>query len=474
MLIEKMYINGEWLTTDDVIDVYNPATKEKIGAVPNGGEREAELAVTAAYAALPRWSKLTAAERSKLLMKWSYLIEENLHILAETMTTEQGKPLHEARGEITYANDYIVWYAEEGKRIYGETIPASHPNKRIFVQKQPIGVVAAITPWNFPAAMITRKIAPALAAGCTTVLKPSEETPFTALKLVQLAEQAGIPKGVINVVTGDAPTIASVWQKDSRVRKITFTGSTEVGKILMRGAADTVKKVSLELGGHAPFIVTENADLDKAVAGAAASKFRNAGQTCVCTNRIYVDKKIAKVFSAKFADKVASLKVGNGLNDQVDIGPLINQEAADKVKRHIDDAIQKGGSLLVGGKQLSETDGFFFEPTVIENATDDMYCMTEETFGPLAPIATFETIEEVIKRANNTPYGLAAYVFTENIKEAVEIAEGLEYGIIGLNDGAPSAAQAPFGGFKESGLGREGSRFGIEDYLEIKYISLSL
>lgn len=474
LYLEKIYINGEWMTTEDTIEVFNPATKEKIGVVPNGGEKEAELAVSAAYAAFPSWSKLTAAERSKYLMKWSYLIEENLHALAEVMTNEQGKPLQEARGEIAYANDYIIWYAEEAKRIYGETIPATHPNKRIFVQKQPIGVVAAITPWNFPAAMITRKIAPALAAGCTTVLKPSEETPLTALKLVELAEQAGIPKGVINIVTGDAPTIANVWQKDRRVRKITFTGSTEVGKILMRGAAETVKKVSLELGGHAPFIVTANADLDKAVDGAIASKYRNAGQTCVCTNRIYADKSIVKEFTQKFAEKVSQLKVGNGLDDGVVIGPLINQEAMEKVNNHIEDAIQKGGTVYVGGHPLKDGKGYFFEPTVIVNATDEMFCMYEETFGPLAPITTFDTIEEVIARANNTPYGLAAYVFTENIKEAIQIAESLEYGIIGLNDGAPSAAQAPFGGFKESGLGREGSHFGIEDYLEIKYISLGL
>ncbi|KQL53900.1 succinate-semialdehyde dehydrogenase [Heyndrickxia shackletonii] len=474
MYIEKMYINGEWLTSADTIEVFNPATKEKIGVVPNGGQREAELAVSAAFSALPSWSKRTAAERSKYLMKWSQLIDENLNTLAEIMTNEQGKPLHEAKGEITYANDYIVWYAEEAKRIYGETIPASHPNKRIFVQKQPIGVVAAITPWNFPAAMITRKIAPAIAAGCTTVLKPSEETPFTALKLVELAEQAGIPKGVINIITGDAPTIANVWQSDRRVRKLTFTGSTEVGKILMRGAAETVKKVSLELGGHAPFIVTANADIEKAVDGAIASKFRNAGQTCVCTNRIYVDKSIVKEFTQKFTEKVSCLKVGNGLDEGVVIGPLINQEAMDKVNNHIEDAIQKGGTVYVGGNPLKELDGYFFEPTVITDATDDMFCMYEETFGPLAPITTFDTIEEVVERANNTPYGLAAYVFTENIKEAIQIAESLEYGIIGLNDGTPSAAQAPFGGFKESGLGREGSHFGIEDYLEIKYISLGL
>jgi succinate-semialdehyde dehydrogenase / glutarate-semialdehyde dehydrogenase len=472
--LEKMYINGQWVSTKETIEVFNPATKEKIGVIPNGGTKEAEMAVSAASAALPIWSKMTAAERNKLLMKWSYLIDENLNELAEIMTNEQGKPLHEARGEITYANDYIIWYAEEGKRIYGETIPSSYPNKRLFVQKQPIGVIAAITPWNFPAAMITRKIAPALAAGCTSVLKPSEETPFTALKLVKLAEEAGIPKGVINIVTGDAETIAGVWQKDDRVRKLTFTGSTEVGKILMRGAAETVKKLSLELGGHAPFIVTANADIDKAVEGAVASKFRNAGQTCVCTNRIYVQEPILKEFTEKFAKRVSALKVGIGLNDHVDIGPLINEEAIEKVNNHVKDAIQKGGTVLLGGHPITELDGYFFEPTVIANATDDMFCMFEETFGPLAPISSFKTIDEVLQRANNSPYGLAAYVFTENIKEAVRVTEGLEYGIIGLNDGSPSAAQAPFGGFKESGLGREGSHFGIEDYLEIKYISLGL
>jgi succinate-semialdehyde dehydrogenase/glutarate-semialdehyde dehydrogenase len=469
-----MYINGQWIDAEKKIDVINPATKEVIGSVPNGGAKEAKMAADAAYEAFQEWSKRTAEDRGKLLMKWHALVKAHTNELAEIMTTEQGKPLKEAAGEINYANSFISWFAEEGKRVYGETIPASAPNKRIIVQKQPIGVIAAITPWNFPAAMITRKLAPALAAGCTAVLKPSEETPFTALKLVELAEQAGIPKGVINVVTGDAAPIAEAWQQDDRVRKITFTGSTAVGKILMRGAADTVKKLSLELGGHAPFIVTANADLEKAVEGAVASKFRNNGQTCVCTNRIYVEESIAEQFAQKMADKVAALKVGNGFEDGVDVGPLINAKAVNKVTNHLEDAKQKGGKVLTGGHVLTDKEGFFIEPTVIVNATDDMQCMFEETFGPLAPIATFKTIDEAVQRANNSPYGLAAYVFTDNIKEAVYIAESLEYGIIGVNDGAPSTAQAPFGGFKESGLGREGSHYGIDEYLEIKYISLGL
>lgn len=474
MYPNRMYVNGQWIDAKETIDVINPATKEIIGTIPNGGKKEAKMAVDAAYSAFKEWSKKTAEERSKLLLKWYYLIEEHTDELAAIITTEQGKPLSEAKAEISYANSYISWFAEEAKRIYGETIPASSPSKRIIVKKQPVGVIAAITPWNFPAAMITRKIAPALAAGCTTVLKPSEQTPFTALKLAELAEQAGIPKGVINIVTGDAEPIVDVWQKDERVRKLTFTGSTRVGKILMRGAADTVKKLSLELGGHAPFIVTANADIEKAVEGVIASKFRNAGQTCICANRIFVEEEIAEEFSKKLAEKVAKLKVGNGFEEGVDIGPLINEAAVRKVQAQIEDAKQKGAKILVGGNSIKEEEGFFMEPTVIMNATDDMHCMHEETFGPLAPITTFKTVEEAIERANNSPYGLAAYVFTENMKEAVYITEALEYGIIGLNDGSPSAAQAPFGGFKESGIGREGSRYGIEDYLEIKYISLGL
>ena len=343
----KMYIAGEWLDTEEKIDVFNPATQELVGTVPDGGEQVAERAVTAAYEAGKAWAKRTAAERSAILLEWARLITENTDELAETLTTEQGKPLAEAKGEIAYANSFITWFAEEGKRIYGETIPAAHPNKRIFVHKQPVGVVAAITPWNFPAAMITRKVGPALAAGCTVVLKPSEETPFTALKLAELAERAGVPAGVLNVITGDAKRITEVWQKDERVRKLTFTGSTEVGKLLMRGAADTVKKISLELGGHAPFIVTNHADIDKAVEGAIASKFRNAGQTCVCANRILVQAGIYKEFTKRYAEKASRLKIGNGFEEGVEIGPLINQEAIDKAMAHIRDAEEKGAEIVI-------------------------------------------------------------------------------------------------------------------------------
>lgn len=470
---EKMYINGEWIGLDETIEVTNPATNEVIATVPNGGSAEASKAVDAAYTAFAEWSQKTAYERGSLLMKWFNLVEENKNDLAKTMTEEQGKPLKEAAGEINYANSFLSWYAEEGKRIYGETIPASAPNKRLFVHKQPVGVMAAITPWNFPAAMITRKVAPALAAGCTAVIKPAEQTPLTAIKLIKLAEQAGIPKGVLNVVTGDAKSIGEAWLSDQRVRKISFTGSTEVGKLLMRGAAETMKKISLELGGHAPFIVTKNADLDKAVQGLMGSKYRNAGQTCICTNRVYVHEDVASQFAEKFAAAVKTLKVGNGLEEGIDVGPLIDKQAYEKVQKHIEDAQANGARVLAGGNATANG-GYFIEPTVIEQVTDDMLCMNEETFGPLAPISTYKEEEEVIRRANNSPFGLAAYVFSENIGEATRISEKLEYGIVGLNDGLPSVAQAPFGGFKESGLGREGSHYGIDEYLEIKYISMGL
>lgn len=474
MTQERLYINGEWITLQENIEVNNPATNEVIATVPNGGEKEAEKAVAGAYEAFSTWKNKTAAERSSLLMKWYEAIAAEEEEIGKLMTIEQGKPLNEAIGEVKYANSFLAWYAEEGKRIYGETIPASVPNKRLFVQKQPVGVVAVITPWNFPAAMITRKVAPALAAGCTVVIKPAEQTPLTAFKLAKLAEKAGIPKGVINVVTGNAAEIGETWMKDSRVRKISFTGSTEVGKLLMRGAADTVKKVSLELGGHAPFIVTEHANIEKAVEGAITSKFRNAGQTCVCTNRIYVHEAVEKEFTEAFVAEVEKLRVGNGLEEGVEIGPLIDEKAVKKVAYQIQDAKDKGASLLLGGDQSAEHGENFMQPTVISNVNDSMLCMREETFGPLAPISKFKTNEEVIQRANNSPYGLAAYVFSEHISEAISIAENLEYGIVGLNDGLPSTAQAPFGGFKESGLGREGGHHGLDEFLEIKYISLGL
>lgn len=472
--IMEIYINGKWQGKELAqIEVSNPATGELVDTVPRGGKDEAEAAVTAAYEAFKIWSKKTAAERSELLLAWFRLIDERKEEIAVLMTKEQGKPLKEAIGEVQYANSFLQWYAEEGKRIYGETIPASVPNKRLFVQKQPVGVVAAITPWNFPAAMITRKVAPALAAGCTTVVKPANLTPLTALKLAELAEEAGIPAGVLNVVTGDSKSIGEAWLQDSRVRKLTFTGSTEVGKVLMRGAADTVKKISLELGGHAPFIVMEDADLDATVTQVIASKFRNAGQTCICTNRVLVAEEVAEAFSEKLVTALQDIKVGNGLEDGIDIGPLIDQGALEKVEAHIADAVEKGAKVSAGGQRHANAAGHFFAPTILTGVTDEMLCMQEETFGPLAPISTFKTEQEAIERANNTPYGLAAYVFTQNIGRAIRISEGLEYGIVGVNDGLPSVAQAPFGGWKESGLGREGGHHGMEEYLEVKYISLA-
>jgi succinate-semialdehyde dehydrogenase/glutarate-semialdehyde dehydrogenase len=469
-----MYINGEW-TGDDIeqFSVYNPATEEIISEVPKGGRREALQAVEAAEAAFPEWSTTTAFERSKLLKKYYDEIVAHEDELAELMTQEMGKPLSEARGEVHYAANYIEWYAEQAKRIYGETIQTHDNNKRLQVWKKPVGVVAAITPWNFPAAMLTRKIGPALAAGCTVVIKPSSETPLTAFKLVEIAEQVGFPKGVINIVTGSSSQIGEVFLTDSRVRKVTFTGSTEVGKTLMKQGADTVKKLSLELGGHAPIIVFDDADIDKAVQGVVASKFRNSGQTCVCGNRIYVQDGIYDTFVEKFADVVRELRVGNGLEDNVDIGPLINQAGVEKVANHVQDAVSNGATVLTGGEQPEEK-GNYYMPTVIKDASPTMLIMNEETFGPVAPIQKFETRDEVIRLANDTPYGLAAYVFTENVSLGTRVIEKLDYGIVGWNDGAPSAVQAPFGGLKESGLGREGGHQGIEDFLEMQYVSIGV
>ena len=467
-----MIINGEEVGHElPIIEVSNPATGQVFATVPRGNGKEAELAVDAAFAAFEKWSGLSAYERSDLIRNWYELIKDHTEDLAKTMTEEQGKPLTEARGEINYANGFMSWYAEEGKRVYGEMIPATQQNKRLFVHKQPVGVAAVITPWNFPAAMITRKVGPALAAGCTVVIKPAGQTPLTAIKLVQLAGEAGIPPGVVNIVTGDSKTIGEAWLKDTRVRKLTFTGSTEVGKVLMQGAAETVKKVSLELGGHAPAIIMEDCDLDKAVEGVLAAKFRNAGQTCVCINRVYVQESIAESFTQKLVEKAKKMKVGNGLDEGVDIGPLIDVSAVEKAQNHVDDATTKGAIIALGGKGR---DGLFFEPTILTSVTDDMVCMYEETFGPVMPISTFSTEEEAIRRANDSIYGLAAYVFTENISRGIRITDKLEYGIIGLNDGLPSTPQAPFGGFKQSGLGREGGHHGIDEYLEVKYISLGL
>ncbi|MBM7705890.1 succinate-semialdehyde dehydrogenase/glutarate-semialdehyde dehydrogenase [Chryseomicrobium aureum] len=452
-------------------EVTNPATGEVVGTVPKGGKTEARQATDAAFEAFKTWSKLSAYERTEKLAEWARLMDEHTDELGELMTREQGKPLEEAKGEVKYANGFFKWYAEEGKRIYGETIPATTANKRIFVHKQPVGVVAVITPWNFPAAMITRKVGPAIASGCTVVIKPANLTPLTAIRMVQLAKEAGIPDGVVNVVTGDSKAIGEEWMQDMRVRKLTFTGSTEVGKELMKGAAETVKKISLELGGHAPSIVMDDANFDKAVEHVMAAKYRNAGQTCVCINRVYVHEKIADKFAQALAEKSKQLKVGNGLEEGVKVGPLINEDAIEKVEKHVQDAKDKGAKVLTGG-EIKE--GLFFEPTVLMNATDDMLCMNEETFGPLLPITTFKDVDEAIERANDTDFGLAAYVYTSSINTGIYIAENLEYGIVGLNDGIPSSPQAPFGGFKQSGIGREGGHYGMDEFLEIKYISLDL
>lgn len=468
------YVNGEWVNGEETLDIENPATQEVFATVPKGGKKEARAAADAAQEALAGWAALTAYERAEYLEKWYALIKENREEIGKLMTKEQGKPIKEAIGEVDYANSFIKWFAEEGKRIYGETIPASAQNKRLFVIKQPVGVIAAITPWNFPAAMITRKVGPALAAGCTAVVKPASATPLTALKLAELAHEAGIPKGVLNVVTGSSKEISEAWLEDERVSKLSFTGSTEVGKTLMKGSADTMKKISLELGGHAPFIVMNDANLEKAAEAMAASKFRNSGQTCICMNRGYVHEDIYEEFLEKFQQAVSKLKVGDGMEEGTTIGPLIDQDTLEKVKNHIQDAKDKGGKVVEGPQSSPDSKGYFIEPVIISEATNDMLCMNEETFGPVAPLKKVSSADEAIKEANSSPFGLAAYVFTENISTGIKISEGLKFGIVGLNDGLPSTAQAPFGGMKESGLGREGGKQGIEEYLEVKYISLGI
>lgn len=471
----KHYINGEWTAGGDgVIDVRNPATGELFGTVPNGGGEEAVKAIEAADAAFPEWSKTTAYHRSELLMKWHDLLLENKQEVAEILTMEMGKPLAEAIGEIEYSASFISWYAEEGKRVYGRTIPAGKESKRIQVNKQPVGVVVSITPWNFPAAMMARKMAPALAAGCTFVAKPAKLTPLTAVKVYELAEQAGFPKGVINLVTGSASKIGKVFTSHPAVRKLTFTGSTEIGKELMKQSSETMLNLSLELGGHAPIIVLDDADIDSAVKGVMASKFRNAGQTCVCGNRIYVQESIVEEFSRKLTKAASALKVGNGLEEGVEIGPLVDKDGYDKVEKHVLDAVSKGAKVLVGGDGRIENDAYFYKPTVLLNANSDMLVMNEETFGPVAPIMSFQTDEEAVRLANDTRFGLAAYFFTESMSRGTYIAENLDYGIVGWNDGMPSSAQAPFGGMKESGIGREGGQEGLEAFLETKYISIQL
>lgn len=470
-----IYINGKWRAEDlTTLNVVNPATDEIIGYVPNGGETEANEAIEAAHEAFQTWSQTTAYERAIYLKKLHALMLENLEELAQTMTSEMGKPINESRGEVASAASFLEWYAEEGKRVYGETIPTHVTNKRLQVWKKPVGVVAAITPWNFPAAMLTRKMGPALAAGCTIVIKPSGESPLTAIKMIELCEQAGIPKGVVNLVTGSSSKIGKAIMENDKVRKVTFTGSTEVGKLLIEQSAKQVKRLSLELGGHAPIIILDDANIEKAVEGSIASAFRNTGQTCVCANRIYVQAEVHDEFVEKFAAAVNSMPVGNGAKETTVIGPLINRGSLDKVAQHVKDAIAKGAKIVTGGHQLDNLGDNFYAPTVICNANSSMIIMNEETFGPLAPIQKVNTIDEAIALANDTPYGLAAYVFTDSVAKGTKLIEKLDYGIIGWNDGVPSATQAPFGGMKESGIGREGGREGIEAFLESQYVSIGI
>jgi succinate-semialdehyde dehydrogenase/glutarate-semialdehyde dehydrogenase len=471
---QQAYINGEWADADSgaTFEVTNPATGEVLGVVPEMGAAETRRAIEAAEAAWAGWRRKTAKERSAILRKWHGLMLENQADLAKIMTLEQGKSLAEASGEIAYAASFIEWFAEEGKRIYGDTIPSNSPDQRILVTKMPVGVCAAITPWNFPSAMITRKAGPALAAGCPMVVKPAEATPYSALALAELAGRAGIPAGIFNVVTGKPVAIGGEMTANPAVRKVTFTGSTAVGKLLMKQSADTLKKVSLELGGNAPFIVFDDADLDVAVEGAMASKYRNSGQTCVCANRLLVQDSVYDAFAAKLAVAVEKLQVGNGLEEGTTQGPLIDEAAVQKVESHIADALQKGARIVTGGKRhaLGHT---FFEPTLLADVTTDMCVASEETFGPVAPLFRFSTEEEAIQMANDTEFGLAAYFFARDVGRIWRVSEELEYGIVGVNTGIISTEVAPFGGIKESGQGREGSKYGIEDFLEIKYTCIA-
>ena len=473
LLRSNCYIDGAWVAADSgaTLTVTNPATGETVGSVPKMGQAETRRAIEAANAAWPAWRALTAGARSKILRRWFELMIENQDDLAVLMTSEQGKSLTEAKGEIGYAASFIEWFAEEGKRIYGDVIPAHQPDKRIVVTKEPIGVCAAITPWNFPSAMITRKAGPALAAGCTMVLKPASQTPLSALALAVLAERAGIPKGVFSVVTGSAGEIGGELTANPIVRKLTFTGSTEIGIKLAAQCAPTIKKLSLELGGNAPFIVFDDADLDAAVEGALASKYRNSGQTCVCANRLLVQDGVYDAFAEKLAAAVAKLKVGNGLEAGTTQGPLIDMNAVEKVEEHIADALSKGARLMTGGKRhaLGHT---FFEPTILADVTPAMKVAKEETFGPVAPLFRFKDEAEAIQMANDTEFGLAAYFYAASMNRVWRVSAALEYGIVGINTGIISTEVAPFGGVKSSGLGREGSKYGIEDYLEIKYLCM--
>ena len=470
---QQCYIDGAWVDADsgETIAVTDPATGEHLGTVPKLGADETRRAIDAAERALPEWRAKTAKERSAILRRWFDLMMEHQEELGYLMTREQGKPLPEAKGEIAYGASFIEWFAEEGKRVYGDVIPQTVGSRRVLAIKQPVGVCAAITPWNFPNAMITRKCAPGLAVGCTFVVKPATMTPYSALACAELAERAGMPKGVFNVVTGGASAIGGELCANKKVRKLSFTGSTSVGKLLLKQCADTVKKVSMELGGHAPFIVFDDADIDSAVQGAILCKFRNCGQTCVCTNRIYVQSSVYDEFSKKLAAATAALKVGNGTEANIEVGPLIEPAAVDKAKEHVEDAVSKGASVVIGGKP-HELGGLFYEPTVLANCNSEMKIAHEETFGPVAPLFKFETEEEVIKMANDSDVGLAGYFYARDIGRIFRVAEAMEVGLLGVNDGVIATEVAPFGGVKESGLGREGSKYGIDEYLEVKYVSL--
>jgi succinate-semialdehyde dehydrogenase/glutarate-semialdehyde dehydrogenase len=473
----QLFINGHWTEAHSSLRsaLYNPATGEQIATVPNGGREDARAAVDAAFDAFPAWSRTPAEERSVYLRRIYDLIVANADRLAEIMTLEQGKPVKEAKGEVLWGADYFLWYSEEAKRINGEIIPSSRTTQRILVQRQPVGVVAAITPWNFPSSMITRKLAPALAAGCTVVVKPAPETPLSAIALFELFQEAGLPPGVVNIVLGNASEIGQEFLENEKVRKISFTGSTPVGKYLLEQSAKQVKKVSLELGGHAPFIVFEDADLEAAAEGLLYNKFQNNGQTCICANRIFVHESIQAKFTDLFVGKLKAITVGNGMQD-VNIGPLIHERALAKVDGHVQDAVAKGAKLVIGGVQLTEGEyakGSYYAPTVLTGVTRDMKVFQEETFGPIAPFTSFRTEDEVIQMANDTPYGLASYFYTRDLATTMRVADKLEYGMIGINESALGYVQAPFGGIKQSGTGREGGQHGVDDFLEYKYLNLN-
>ena len=474
LFIEKAYIDGRWVDADDksTLDVINPVNQEIIGQVPNCGAEETNVAINAAAEAQKKWQKYPAKEKASILRDFYDLLCSNQDDLAKILTYEQGKPLAEAIGEIAYSASFIEWFAEEAKRVYGDLIPGHMHDRRTLVVKQPVGVVASITPWNFPSAMLARKVGPALATGCSLVCKPAKQTPFSALAFAYLAEEAGVPKGLLNVLTGNAQTIGKALTDSEVVRKLTFTGSTEIGKMLLKECANTVKRVSMELGGHAPFIVFEDADIEAAIQGAIAAKYRNSGQTCVCANRIYVHEDVYEEFSKGFTKEAGKLKTGQGFDPSTDQGPLIDEAALAKVEEHVADAKNHGGQIALGGKP-HQLGGLFYEPTVIKDANDQMLVSYEETFGPVAPLFSFSSEEEVIERANNTPFGLASYFYTRDLAKSWRVSEQLEYGIVGLNTGIISTEMAPFGGIKESGMGRDGSKYGIDDYLEIKYVSLA-